>query len=163
VRVVGPRGLVGEVIASVTLDSQLATKLTKQAGLEQKDQVAILQSGLVVGGPPAILNSAAHWTERPQTVKLGGKRYRAISSVTLGRAFNAMADELETRLAELEAERGRLRDAFSRLGEALGATHDPDQLLRVIVETAVEATGAHGGILVSHSGEVVQIGNPAAG
>ena len=81
----------------------------------------------------------------------------------LGRAFNEMADQLQARLDELEAERERLRDAFTRLGDALAATHDPDQLLRVIVETAVEATGADGGILVSRSGDVVQVGEPEHG
>jgi len=78
----------------------------------------------------------------------------------LGRSFNDMAAELEARLAELEAERARLRDAFSRFGEALAATHDPSQLLRVIVETAVEATGAAGGTIVGPSGEVARIGSP---
>ena len=77
----------------------------------------------------------------------------------LGRAFNDMASDLEARLEELEAERGRLREAFSRFGEALAATHDPSQLLRVIVETAVEATGAAGGTIVGASGEVARIGS----
>jgi diguanylate cyclase (GGDEF)-like protein len=76
----------------------------------------------------------------------------------LGIAFNEMADQLEARLAELEAERGRLRDATVRFGEALAATHDVDQLLRVIVETVVEATGATGGLVVGLGGEVVQVG-----
>src|SRR5256886_15970496 len=62
----------------------------------------------------------------------------------LGNAFNEMANQLEARLAELEAERGRLRDAITRFGEALAATHDVNQQLRVIVEAAVEATGAAG-------------------
>ena len=78
----------------------------------------------------------------------------------LGHSFNEMAAELEARLAELEAERARLRDAFSRFGEALAATHDPSQLLRVVVETAVEATRASGGMLVGPSGEVARIGSP---
>jgi diguanylate cyclase (GGDEF)-like protein len=77
---------------------------------------------------------------------------------TLGHAFNKMAEELQDRMDELESERERLRDAFTRLGETLAATHDPDQLLRVIVETAVEASGADGGILISRDGEVVQVG-----
>src|SRR5438445_6468444 len=34
----------------------------------------------------------------------------------LGDAFNEMADQLQTRLDELEAERGRLRDAITRFG-----------------------------------------------
>jgi diguanylate cyclase (GGDEF)-like protein len=76
----------------------------------------------------------------------------------LGIAFNEMADQLEARLAELEAERGRLRDTTARFGEALAATHDVDQLLRAIVETVVEATGATGGIVVGLAGEVVQTG-----
>jgi diguanylate cyclase (GGDEF)-like protein len=76
----------------------------------------------------------------------------------LGIAFNEMADQLEARLAELDAERGRLRDATVRFGEALAATHDVDQLLRVIVETVVEATGATGGLVVGLGGEVVQVG-----
>ena len=68
----------------------------------------------------------------------------------LGLAFNDMARQLEERLAELESERRRLRDATTRFGAALAATHDVDQLLRVIVETAVEASGARGGVLLGH-------------
>jgi diguanylate cyclase (GGDEF)-like protein len=71
----------------------------------------------------------------------------------LGHAFNQMADQLEARLQELEEERRRLREATLRFGEALAATHDIDQLLRVIVETAVEATGASRGEL--SDGELV--------
>jgi diguanylate cyclase (GGDEF)-like protein len=70
----------------------------------------------------------------------------------LGRAFNEMADQLEARLGELDAERTRVRDATMRFGEALAATHDPEQLLRVIVEASVEATGAAGGYLESADG-----------
>ena len=76
----------------------------------------------------------------------------------LGVAFNEMADQLEARLVELDAERGRLRDTTARFGEALAATHDVDQLLRAIIETVVEATGATGGIVVGLAGEVVQTG-----
>jgi diguanylate cyclase (GGDEF)-like protein len=76
----------------------------------------------------------------------------------LGVAFNDMADQLEARLAELDAERVRLRETTARFGEALAATHDVDQLLRAIVETVVEATSATGGIVVGLGGEVVQRG-----
>ena len=62
----------------------------------------------------------------------------------LGRAFNRMAGELEARVGDLEDERRRLRDANARFGEALAATLDSDQLRRVIVESAVEATHASG-------------------
>jgi diguanylate cyclase (GGDEF)-like protein len=80
----------------------------------------------------------------------------------LGGAFNDMADQLQARLAELEAERARLRDAITRFGEALAATHDAHQLLRVIVEAAVEATGACGARLLSEDGTIVETGDPDA-
>ena len=81
----------------------------------------------------------------------------------LGRAFNDMASQLQTRLQELAAERARLREAIGRLGDALGATHDPEQLRRVLVETAVEATGAIGGLVIGTNDEIVQVGSPDAG
>jgi diguanylate cyclase (GGDEF)-like protein len=81
----------------------------------------------------------------------------------LGRTFNQMAFQLQTRLDELKAERGRLRDVISRFGEALGATHDADQLMRLIVEATIEATNASGGVLVGTSGELVKAGNPDKG
>jgi two-component system cell cycle response regulator len=81
----------------------------------------------------------------------------------LGVAFNDMADQLSSRLHELDQERRRLRDATMRFGEALAATHDPDELLRVVVETAVQATGALGGVLVNRGEVIVRKGDPHAG
>jgi diguanylate cyclase (GGDEF)-like protein len=81
----------------------------------------------------------------------------------LSRAFNEMADQLEARIRELDDERRRLRDVTVRFGEALGATHDIDELLRLVVETAVEATGARGGALLRDSHEVFRKGDPDAG
>ena len=81
----------------------------------------------------------------------------------LGRAFNRMAVELEARVGDLEDERRRLRDANARFGEALAATLDSDQLRRVIVESAVEATHAQGGLLHASDGSVVRVGDIGAG
>ncbi|HUJ92660.1 MAG TPA: diguanylate cyclase [Gaiellaceae bacterium] len=81
----------------------------------------------------------------------------------LASAFNDMASQLQARLSELEEERARLRDANARFGEALAATHDVDQLLHVIVQTAVEATGATGARLSVEGGAVVHSGDPLAG
>jgi diguanylate cyclase (GGDEF)-like protein len=80
----------------------------------------------------------------------------------LGRAFNEMADQLQARLSELEAERTRVRDATMRFGEALAATHDAAELLRVIVETSVETTGAAGGYLENGDGFELSAGDPDA-
>lgn len=81
----------------------------------------------------------------------------------LARTFNDMAYQLQTRLHELAEERARLREAIDRFGEALAATHDPDQLRRVLVETAVEATGAVGGVVVGANDELVTVGVPDEG
>jgi diguanylate cyclase (GGDEF)-like protein len=81
----------------------------------------------------------------------------------VGRAFNRMAAQLELRLAELETERSRVREATARFGEALVATHDPAQLMRVIVESTVEATGAAGGVVIGPKGELARTGDPNAG
>ena len=81
----------------------------------------------------------------------------------LGRAFNGMAAQLEQRLSELQAERARVQEAVARFGEALAATHDTEQLVRVVVESAVEATGAAGGVVLGPDGELARAGDPDAG
>jgi diguanylate cyclase (GGDEF)-like protein len=105
------------------------------------------------------LSEAAHAIARgslSQRVPIRGRDEFAL----LGTAFNDMASQLQARLDELEDERGRLRDAITRFGEALAASHDVGQLLRVIAEAAVEATGAAGGRLVTDGGDVVETGEP---
>ena len=81
----------------------------------------------------------------------------------LGRAFNDMAEHLESRLEELAWERGRTRDAIARFGEALAATTNPYFLGPFIVESMVEATGARGGRLIVDGEEVARSGNPEGG
>lgn len=82
----------------------------------------------------------------------------------LSKAFNAMGAQLEARVIELDAERGRLARATNRIGDALAATYDVDQLLTVVVETAVEATGAYGGVVRGQDGvERARVGDPEAG
>ena len=80
---------------------------------------------------------------------------------SLGVAFNEMADQLEARLRDLEKERRRARETTLRFGEALAATHDIDQLLRVIVESAVESTGASLGQLVDDGQVLIEFGEKA--
>ena len=57
----------------------------------------------------------------------------------------------------------RAREAVALVGEALAATHDPDALLPVIVESAVGATGAVGARLVSDGAERFRAGHPESG
>ncbi len=78
----------------------------------------------------------------------------------LGRAFNDMASQLEQRVDELAEERARVNDAIQRFGTALAATHDIRKLLPIVVESAVEATGAAGGALIQAGREVATAGDP---
>src|SRR5436305_4794228 len=71
-------------------------------------------------------------------------------------AFNEMA-------GELEQERARTHAANARFGAALAATLDPGELLRTAVVTAVEETGAAGGVVERPDDVVAQVGRPEAG
>ena len=55
------------------------------------------------------------------------------------------------------------REALALVGDALAATHDPQALLPVILQAAVEATGAVGGRLVEGEVELARVGHPDAG
>jgi diguanylate cyclase (GGDEF)-like protein len=81
----------------------------------------------------------------------------------LGRAFNEMASQLEARERELTAERRRVRLALDRLGSALSARNEPETLLAIVAESAVEATGAIGARILRAGSEVVRTGNPERG
>jgi diguanylate cyclase (GGDEF)-like protein len=116
----------------------------------------------VVGG--SIVNSLGGLADAANAIARGRLDRRVAvrgrdEFARLSTAFNEMADQLEAREEELGAERARLREATVRFGEALAATHDVDQLLRVIIETVVETTGATGGLVVGLAGEVIQTGS----
>jgi diguanylate cyclase (GGDEF)-like protein len=118
--------------------------------------VAYIEGRAIVGTIRRLVD-AAHGIARGnlrERVPVHGRDEFAL----LGRTFNEMAAQLQNRLDELQAERGRLRDVITRFGEALGATHDTDQLMKLVVETAVEATRAFGGAVVGTGGELVLIG-----
>ena len=51
----------------------------------------------------------------------------------------------------------------ARFGDALAATLDAEQLRRVIVESAVEATHADGGVVIAEDGSFVETGDVGAG
>ena len=82
---------------------------------------------------------------------------------SLAVAFNDMTEQLEARMQELEQEKARLREATLRFSEGLGVSHDAVQLLRVVVESAVEATRAKGGVITGPQGERFVVGDPELG
>ena len=77
------------------------------------------------------------------------------------------AEEADQRRRSSDVRRGgdeqRMREAVALVGEALAATHDPEALLPVILQSAIEATGAAGARLVSGGTEVVRAGRPEEG
>ena len=119
--------------------------------------VAYLQGRSIVRNLRRFATAArgvAHGSLRERVPVRGRDEFAA-----LGAALNDMAEQLEARLAELEAERGRAREARVRFGEALAATHDAKQLLRIVAAAAVEATSALGSRLTSADGSVVVSGD----
>jgi diguanylate cyclase (GGDEF)-like protein len=123
--------------------------------------VAYIEGRAIVGSIKRLVDAARAIArgDLQQRVPVQGRDELAL----LGRAFNDMAFQLQARLEELASERARLREAIDRLGDALAATHDPEQLRRVLVETAVEATGAAGGVFVGPKNELVKVGSPDTG
>jgi len=63
----------------------------------------------------------------------------------LGRQFNSMARQLESRLDDLQRERARLRDAIRRVGDSFAHGLDRDALLQTVLRTAMDGAGATGG------------------
>jgi diguanylate cyclase (GGDEF)-like protein len=80
----------------------------------------------------------------------------------VGEAFNDMAQQLQERLHEVEQAQARTREANARFGAALAATLDPAQLLHTVVATAVEETGAVGGLVERPDDEIARVGRPEA-
>ena len=65
----------------------------------------------------------------------------------LGREFNRMADQLAAQMREVEGKRRQLQEAIAGIGRALSKGLVPEEVLRLIVETALhacEAEAAHG-------------------
>ncbi len=165
-------------VASSRLAGTTATTLavlTPQARIDaatartERRLLAALLATLVLGGLAAWLEgraivrsvrrlvSAANAIARgdlDRRVPVRGRDELAV----LGRAFNDMAEQLGARLQEVHAERERLEDAITLFGEALVATHDVEQLLRVVLDVEIEATGASGGLVIVEDGEAVQVG-----
>jgi diguanylate cyclase (GGDEF)-like protein len=91
-----------------------------------------------------------------------------IALVQRRRAATAQAaEEADLQRRSSDVRRGgdeqRVREAVALVGEALAATHDPEALLPVILQSAIEATGAAGARLVSGGTEVVSAGHPDEG
>ncbi|WBB77620.1 diguanylate cyclase [Micromonospora sp. WMMD882] len=75
----------------------------------------------------------------------------------LAAAFNRMTRETRSYVTALTSSRDQLRGHLSVLGDTLASTHDLDRILRVILHSALAATGAQAGavLLVEEGGALV--------
>jgi diguanylate cyclase (GGDEF)-like protein len=76
---------------------------------------------------------------RPVPVE-GGDEFAA-----LGREFNAMSEQLASKIEEVQRKRGELEDTIRRVGEAFAASLDRQEMVNIAVRTAVEACEAQAG------------------
>jgi diguanylate cyclase (GGDEF)-like protein len=237
----------GEVVATIPLDTRLVERLRRGAAFDPGDVLVLLEGTRIVASSPPLLGRVAVAAGRSAQVDVAGTRYRAFVApplpgvptvrlafltkqalinaadartrdrvllgllaclalvgvvaylqgrsivrnlrrfatvargiahgslgervpvrgrdefAALAAALNDMAAQLETQLQELEAERGRVREALAHFSEALAATHDTQQLLRIIAAAAAEASGARGSRIVSADGSTVATGEADGG
>jgi diguanylate cyclase (GGDEF)-like protein len=87
----------------------------------------------------------------------------AVVRLLASRSVAALTERRRRDDSDVATPSRRAREAVALVGEALAATHDPDALLPVIVESAVGATGAVGARLVREGTERVRAGDPERG
>jgi diguanylate cyclase (GGDEF)-like protein len=149
-------------------------KINKQAASLQRKMLLLALIALAIAGTlayvlgRAIVRSLKQLSDQAAAVARGNFSSRVPvrgrdEFAALGRAFNDMAEHLETHLEELAWERGRATHAVSRFGEALAATHNPYLLIPVIVDSMVAATGAAGGRLLVDGVEITSSGDAHGG
>jgi diguanylate cyclase (GGDEF)-like protein len=97
------------------------------------------------------------------TLALLGLAWWTVARFLSERAVPAAADRRRADERGPEVSGRRVREAVALVGEALAATHDPEALLPVIMESAVGATGAVGARLVSEGSERARAGRPERG
>jgi diguanylate cyclase (GGDEF)-like protein len=148
-------------IASELGDVNLRLLLAALGSIAVVAAVAFLPGRAIVGALRDLAGAARAIAEGrlSQRVPVRGRDEFA----QLGQAFNDMASQLESRHAELTAERQRVDRALDRLGDALTAGNEPEPLLLVVAESAVEATGAVGARILRAGETVVRAGDPGAG
>jgi two-component system, cell cycle response regulator len=66
----------------------------------------------------------------------------------LAETFNRMTREMQSYVEALTASRDQLRSNLGLLGDTLSSTHDQERMLRVILHTAISATGATAGVVL---------------
>jgi diguanylate cyclase (GGDEF)-like protein len=124
---------------------------------------------LVAYAPEAPIAAAAAETRRHVffatllTLAVLALAWWAVVRLLSSRPVSPTPERRRSDVFEVASPSRRAREAVALVGEALAATHDPDALLPVIVESAVGATGAVGARLVREGTERVRAGDPESG
>ena len=83
VAVVGAAGSGGTVIASVPLDRGLVRGLETRSGLDREDHVVLLENGSIAVGPAGVRGRVDVMSGKPDTISVGGTRYRVLVAGSL--------------------------------------------------------------------------------
>jgi diguanylate cyclase (GGDEF)-like protein len=155
----------GPVLAAVTPRSGIASEKHSVIG---RLLLGLVGSLLLIGGlaylaARSIVGALGRLADAAHSIAAGRLHERVPvrgrdEFAALAGAFNEMAEQLQARVADLEEERRRLRESTVRFGDALAATLDPMELRRVIVQSAVEATQADGGVVIADDESIVETG-----
>jgi diguanylate cyclase (GGDEF)-like protein len=125
--------------------------------------VILLGTVLLVAAGAVVV---ARWLARSTTRPLAGLAWAAdrvadgdldtrvpvLRTDELGRlagTFNRMTRELQAYVQALTASRDQLRNHLAILGDTLSSTHDLHRILEVILQTALSATGARAGVVLT--------------
>ena len=162
-------GVTGDEKLAITPDGRLLTPVSTE---DMRSMSAPLASGthlrlvaLTPQKPIADATSQTRWrvfVAALVTLALLALAWSAALRLFMARPVLAPARRRRADLAEDSTAR-RAREAVALVGEALAATHDPEALVPVILESAVGATGAVGASLVSDGAERFRAGRPERG
>jgi two-component system, cell cycle response regulator len=154
-----------------TAEQPVALVLVAPAA-EHQGLYALLSVAVVVAGVLAVI--LAWWLAR-STIRPLAELARAADRVAdgdlatrvpvrsndeagqLAAAFNRMTQRTSAYVQALTASRDQLRGHLAVLGDTLSSTHDLRRILRVILQTALSATGAQSGavVLLDPAGETL--------
>lgn len=151
----------GRIEAPVVLDAAFLDQVAGESHLGRHDVLYVQHGARITprtGVPPKI-SSGSRTVRRtllatkPSTdVVAAAKAWRGLSALPLlaiGLLGFMAGLVLAQRRPVRSAAPGRaVRDAVSLVGETLAATHNPSALLAVMLESAIEATHAAGGVLL---------------
>ena len=150
----------GRIIAPVVLDTAFVDQAAAEAKLHHQD-VLNLQAGNRLIPRAGSTGAIAHGsrtvsrqlldTKPPTNIVGAAKSWGGLSFLPL-LAIGLLSFMLALVFAQRRPRRTAaparaVRDAVSLVGETLAATHNPDALLAVMLESAIEATHAAGGAL----------------